>query len=58
MSDRAHKLEAALAAIQRVEEVLEAHADSDWGRSPETREIRDAIADIDTFDGGQEPLIG
>lgn len=55
MDDR---LSAALAAIQRVEEVLFAHEDTAWGRSPETQEIRDAIADIDTISGAPDVLLG
>lgn len=52
------RLEAALAAIQRVEEILYRHEDAAWGRSPETQEIRDAIADIDTTTGVPETLLG
>lgn len=52
------RLNNALCAIQRVEEALAVHADTDWGRSPETQEIRDAIADIDTEEGGWEPVLG
>jgi hypothetical protein len=52
------RLPAALAAIQRVEEILYAHEDTTWGRSPETQEIRDAIADIDTMDGAWDPTFG
>jgi hypothetical protein len=52
------RLNAALAAIQRVEEVLHAHRDSDWASSPETQEIRDAIADIDTVAGTPEVTLG
>lgn len=58
MNDKAPTLEAALAALQRVEEVLDAHAESEWARFPQTQEIRDAIADIETQAGGWEPLIG
>jgi hypothetical protein len=47
-----HEYETALAAIQRVEEILDKHADSEWARMPETQQIRDAIADIDTLTGG------
>ena len=52
------RLESALAAIQRVEEVLVRYVDTAWGRAPETLEIRDAIADIDTESGGFEPVLG
>lgn len=49
--------EAVMAALQRVEEVLEAHADTDWAQQPETQEIRDAIAGVN-LNVGWEPLIG
>jgi hypothetical protein len=49
--------DALMAALQRVEEVLEAHSDTSWGRRPETQEIRDAIADVD-LSGGWDPAIG
>jgi hypothetical protein len=52
------RLESALAAIQRVEEVLVRYEDTAWGRAPEALEIRDAIADIDTESGGFEPVLG
>ncbi|MEU9442899.1 hypothetical protein AB0D42_18640 [Streptomyces sp. NPDC048304] len=52
------RLSAALAAIQRVEEVLEVHADAEWARCPETQKIREAIAGIDTMEGAWEPIIG
>ena len=52
------RLSAAMAAIQRVEEVLAAHEGSAWARSPETQEIRDAIADVDTTTGALIPLLG
>ncbi|MFI6854452.1 hypothetical protein [Streptomyces sp. NPDC050416] len=52
------RLSAALSAIQRVEEVLDVHADTEWARRPETQEIRDAIADIDTMDGAWDPRVG
>ncbi|MFJ4356942.1 hypothetical protein ACIP25_11795 [Streptomyces massasporeus] len=52
------RLEAALAAIQRVEEVLDAHAGSDWAQRSETLEIRAAIADIDTMGGAWDPRVG
>jgi hypothetical protein len=56
--DLHQRLESALAAIQRVEEVLDAHTGSAWGGSCETQEIRDAIADIDTMEGAWTPTIG
>ncbi|MFF0588370.1 hypothetical protein ACFYWD_20635 [Streptomyces sp. NPDC003781] len=49
------RLAAALAAIQRVEEVLDAHADTKWARSPETLEIQAAIAGIDTMADAWDP---
>lgn len=52
------RLEAALAAVQRVEEVLDAHADSEWAQRTETQEIRDAIADVNTVSGAWDPTIG
>jgi len=52
------RLSAALAAIQRVEEVLDAHTNSEWAQLQETQEIRDAIADIDTVSGAWDPTIG
>jgi len=55
MSER---LEAALAAIQRVEEVLYRYEDTAWGRAEETQEIRDAISGVDTMDGAWQPVLG
>lgn len=52
------RLSAALAAIQRVEEILFAHEATSWGASPETQEIRDAIADIDTTSDAPDVLLG
>jgi hypothetical protein len=52
------RLSAALAAIQRVEEVLDAHAESDWAQCPETQDIRAAIVDIDTTPGAWDPRVG
>ncbi|MFJ7895901.1 hypothetical protein [Streptomyces anthocyanicus] len=49
--------DALLAALQRVEEVLEAHSDTAWARQPATQEICGAIADID-LSGGWDPEIG
>lgn len=50
--------DSALAALQRVEEILELHADSAWGRSPETQQLREALADLDLTEGGWEPTLG
>ena len=52
------RLEVALAAIQRVEEVLAAHVGSEWAQRPETQEIRAALGDIDTMDGAWDPRVG
>lgn len=52
------RLDAALAAVQRVEEILFRYEGTAWGAAPETREVRDAIADIDTEAAGWEPVLG
>ncbi|WP_307073255.1 hypothetical protein [Streptomyces canus] len=52
------QLSAALAAIQRVEEILYAHHGTAWAAAPETQEIRDAIADIDTISGAPDVVLG
>lgn len=52
------RLAVALAAIQRVEEILFRYEDTAWGATPETREIRDAIADVDTIFGAPDVLLG
>lgn len=57
-NDQLPTMQDAVAAVQRVEEVLDANADTGWAMLPQTQEIRAAITDIDTLDGGWEPLIG
>ncbi|WP_371590848.1 hypothetical protein [Streptomyces sp. NBC_00470] len=52
------RLDSALAALQRVEEILELHADTPWGRNPETQQLREALADLDLTESGWDPTLG